>query len=46
MCTSILKANKTTNRLLFKSGFINYWIWGSVKFVLKTPFPDAILVEY
>ena len=34
------------NRLLFKSGFINYWILGSVKLVLKMPFLDAILVEY
>ena len=35
------------NRLLFKSGFINYWILGSVKIVLKTPFsrcyPSGVL---
>ena len=43
---SIIESVFTDNRLLFKSGFINYWILGSVKIVLKTPFPDAILVEY
>ena len=34
------------NRLLFQSGFINYWILGSVLLVLKTPFPHGELCEF
>ena len=32
------------NRLLFKSGFINNWIWGSIWLVLRTSILEAILV--
>ena len=34
------------NRLLFKSGFINNWIWGSIWLVFRTSLPEGILVEY
>ena len=34
------------NRLLFKNGFINYWIWGSVLLVFRRHLHEAILVKY
>ena len=35
-----------SNRLLFKKGFINYWILGSVLLVFRRHFYEAILVKY
>ena len=34
------------NRLLFKSGLINNWIWGSIWLVLRESLPETILLEY
>ena len=35
----------TSNRLLFKNGFINYWILGSVLLVLRRHLHEAIMVN-
>ena len=35
-----------TNRLLFKSGLINNWIWGSIWLVSRTSLAETILLEY
>ena len=43
---SYLILSYLNNRLLFKSGLINNWIWGSIWLVLRTSLPETILLDY